>query len=144
MSGLRWVMAGVACLALVAPAAAQPSQNVRMEVMVSHISNEPGVVDPRADKLDRTLRDQFRYESLKVIRTQTLKLGLDEVGTVRLPNGRRLRVRPLQIDSRGVLTAVSLEGSVDADLRIRNGHLVVIGAERYQGGKLVVSLEPHF
>jgi hypothetical protein len=137
-------MAGMACLALVAPAAAQSPQNVRMEVMVSHISNEPGVVDPRADKLDRTLRDQFRYESLKVIRTETLKLGLDEVGTVRLPNGRRLRVRPLQIDSRGVLTAVSLEGSVDADLRIRNGHLVVIGAERYQGGKLVVSLEPHF
>jgi hypothetical protein len=137
-------MAGMACLALVAPAAAQPSQSVRMEVMVSHISNEPGAVDPRASRLDRTLRDQFRYESLKVIQTQTLKLGLDEVGTVRLPNGRRLRVRPLQIDSRGVLTAVSLEGSVDADLRIRNGHLVVIGAERYQGGKLVVSLEPHF
>ncbi len=144
MSGLRWVMAGMACLALLAPAAAEPSQKVRMEVMVSHISNEPGEVDPRADEIDRKLRDQFRYESLTVIQTKTLTLGLDEVGSVRLPNGRRLQVRPLQIDDRGVLTAVSLEGSVDADLRIRNGHLVVIGAESYRGGKLVVSLEPHF
>jgi hypothetical protein len=30
------------------------------------------------------------------------------------------------------------------DLKVRKGHLVVIGAERYQDGKLVISLEPHW
>ena len=30
------------------------------------------------------------------------------------------------------------------DVRVKNGHLVVIGAERYRGGKLVVSLQPRW
>ncbi len=115
-----------------------------MEVMVSQISTQPGEIDARAGKLHRKLRDQIRYESLQVLQTRELELALDELGEMRLPNGRRLQVRPLQVDSRGVLTAVSLEGSVDADMRIRNGHLVVIGAEPYKDGKLVVSLEPHY
>ena len=29
-------------------------------------------------------------------------------------------------------------------MRVRNGHLVVIGAERYEDGKLVIGLEPRF
>jgi len=40
--------------------------------------------------------------------------------------------------------AVSVEGSVQSDMQIPNGHLVAIGAGRYEDGKLVISLEPHF
>jgi hypothetical protein len=29
-------------------------------------------------------------------------------------------------------------------LRVPNGHLVVIGAERFEDGKLVISLEPRW
>ena len=29
-------------------------------------------------------------------------------------------------------------------MRVRNGHLVVIGAERYEAGKLVIGVEPRF
>jgi hypothetical protein len=29
-------------------------------------------------------------------------------------------------------------------MRVRNGHLVVIGAERYEEGKLVIGMEPVF
>jgi hypothetical protein len=133
----------LALLLLAAPGDAQP-QRVRMEVMISQISTQPGEIDARAGKLHRKLRDQMRYESLKVLQTRELELALDEVGEMRLPNGRKFQVRPLSVDSHGVLTAVSLEGSVDADMRIPNGHLVVIGAEPFEDGKLVVSLEPHY
>ena len=60
---------------------------------------------------------------------------------MRLPSGKRLRVRPLQVGERGVLVAVAIEDTLQTDLRIRNGHLVVIGAEPYEEGKLVISLE---
>ena len=144
MRGLKYPgMLALALLSIAAPGDAQP-ERIRIVVMVSQISTPPGEIDARAGKLHRKLRDEIRYESLRVLQTREFELALDELGEMRLPNGRRLQIRPLSVDSRGVLTAVSLEGSVDADMRIRNGHLVVIGAEPYEDGKLVVSLEPHF
>jgi hypothetical protein len=136
--------AAVGLLLAAGPASAQTVTRIAMDVMVSHISNRPGDVDPAGRKLDRKLRDQFRYESLRVLENRRLSLKLDEVGSVRLPSGKRLRVRPLQVSQRGVLVAVTIEGILQTDLRIRNGHLVVIGAEPYEDGRLVISLEPHF
>jgi hypothetical protein len=144
---LRWGLAAAAAGgALLVPVlvAAQEVRQVAIDVMVSHISSEPGEVDARAAKLDRKLRREFRYESLKVLERRNLSLKMDEVGSVKLPTGKYLRVRPLQVGDRGVLTAVSVEGTLETDLRIQNGHLVVIGVERYDDGKLVISLEPHF
>jgi len=39
---------------------------------------------------------------------------------------------------------VDLEGTLQGDLRVKNGHQVVIGAQRVADGKLVISLEPRF
>jgi hypothetical protein len=139
-----FAVAAVLLLLTAGPTAAQTDERVEIEVLVSHISNRPGKVDPAGRKLDRKLRDQFRYESLHVLESRRLRLGLDEVGSVRLPSGKQLRVRPLQVSARGVLVAVAIEGTLQTDLRIRNGHLVVIGAEPYQEGRLVISLEPHY
>ena len=148
---MRWVRAFAAaavvvvvvvCVAL--PAAAQPERLIDMEVMVTHISNRTGGIDPSGRKLDGKLRDQFRYESLRVLQHRNLSLRIDQVGKMKLPNGRSLRIRPLQLSDRGLLTAVSVEGTLQTDLRIRNGHLVVIGAERFEDGKLIISLEPRF
>jgi len=119
------------------PAEAQ-EQRIDIELMVSHVSNEGGEIDPRGQKL----RGQFRYESLRVLEIRELRLALNEVGSVGLPNGKSVRVQPLQLSGSGVLLAVDVEGAARMDLKVRKGHLVVIGAERYQDGKLVVSLEP--
>ena len=75
---------------------------------------------------------------------QKLTLALNELATVALPDGNELKLRPLSLSDRGVLVAVAVEGSVQSDLQIPNGHLVAIGAGRHEGGKLVISLEPHF
>jgi len=146
VTGLERALAAAAVVLLLAagPTSAQNAGRVEIDVMISHISNRPGDIDPAGRKLDRELRDQFRYESLRVLESRRLSLRLDEVGSVDLPNGKPLRVRPLQVGERGVLVAVAIEGTLQTDLRVRNGHLVVIGAEPYEDGRLVISLEPHF
>jgi hypothetical protein len=139
----RLALGLAAALALAAPAAAQEGpRRIALDVIVAYISDEPGGVDPRAKRLDAKLADQFRYETLRVVDQKRLDLPLGTVESVGLPNGKRMNVRAFQLSSKGVLLGVTVQGSLQTDLRIPNGHLVVIGAERYQDGKLVISLEP--
>jgi hypothetical protein len=130
-------------LALAAGTAAA-QERVTIQVVVAQLSEQAGPIDPRAEKLHRKLREQFRYESLSVLETRRLDLALNEVGSLRLPTGQDLRVRPLQISERGLLMAVDWVGKLETDSRVKNGHLFVMGPERYRDGKLVVSLEPQF
>jgi hypothetical protein len=112
--------------------------------MVCYISDRAGVIDARASKLHRQLRNQFRYESLRMLHAERLALDLGAVGTVKRPNGPWIRVRPLHVGGRAMLISVEAEGALKTDLLVRNGQLVVIGAEPYRDGKLIISLEPQF
>ena len=143
---MKWCSAwGIVALCLVLAGGAVAEQGpIEVELMVAHLSDEPGGIDARGQKLHEKLKDQFRYQSLEVLETRTLRLLADQVGSVELPNGKRARVRPLQLDAASALLAVEVEGAVKTDVRVKNGHLVVIGAERYRGGKLVVSLQPRW
>jgi len=142
---LIWAaVAAILVLGLPGIAAAQDAREIRFDVMVSRISQQPGEVDPRASRLDTKLRGDFRYESLKVLKEKRLSIELNELATLALPNGKKLELRPLSISDRGVLVAVGVEGSVQSDMQIPNGHLIAIGAGRFEGGRLVISFEPHF
>jgi hypothetical protein len=142
---LMWVaVVVVLVLGLPGIGAAQDARKIRFDVMVSRISQQPGEVDPRASRLDTKLRGDFRYESLKVLDEQRLSIELNELATLALPNGKKLELRPLSLSDRGVLVAVNVEGSVQSDLQVPSGHLIAIGAGRFEGGRLVISLEPHF
>ncbi len=125
-------------------AGAEAPRRVAVQITVSHALDAEGAIDPRGSELNAYLQPQFRYGSLKVLQVERLDLALDEVGTLELPNGRKLRVRPMDIGSEGVLLSVSVQGTLWTDMRVRNGHLVVIGAERYEAGKLVIGLKPQF
>jgi hypothetical protein len=142
---LMWaVVVVILVLGLPGIGAAQGADEIRFDVMVSRISQQPGEVDPRAGRLDAQLRGDFRYESLKVLKQERLSIELNELATVKLPNGKKLELRPLSVSDRGVLVAVNVEDSVQSDMQVPNGHLVAIGAGRFEGGRLVISLEPHF
>ena len=131
-------------LVCAAVAWAETPRRIAVKVTVSHALDAQGAIDPRGSELNAFLGPQFRYGSLKVLQVERLDLALDEVGTLELPNGRKFRVRPLDIGPEGVLLSVSVQGTLWTDMRVRNGHLVVIGAERFEEGKLVISVEPHF
>lgn len=145
---MRWhnaiAMAGLLIAAGFAPAEAEAADPIKVKVLVCHASPAAGGIDGACQKLHGKIGAQFRYESLKKLQSQALKLGLNEVGKVKLPNGKSLMVRPLQVDDGGVLLAVDVEGSVRTDVKVANGNSVVIGADAYKNGKLVISLEPRW
>jgi hypothetical protein len=141
---IRAMVVGILVLGLPGIGAAQSAREIRFDVMVSRISQQPGEVDPRASRLDSQLRGDFRYESLKVLKQERLSIELNELATVELPNGKKLELRPLSLSDRGVLVAVNVEGSVQSDMQVPNGHLIAIGAGRFEGGRLMISFEPHF
>lgn len=127
-----------------APASAQPTQSVRrvgLNLTVSHASAQPGPVDPAAARLHESLRNEFRYESLRVIERRRLNLRTGEIGGLDLPSGKRVRVRPLHMGPGGVLLAVDIENTLHTDMRLPDRRPVVIGIDRYQGGKLILTVE---
>lgn len=142
----RWLGWLAPCLLLLGAAGshAQAPTRVGFHVMVSHVTQQPGSVDPRAAALHEVLRKDIRYESLTVIESRVLQLRLDDIGTLKLPTGRTVRLRPMDLGSEGVLVAVEVEGSTKVDLRVPNRRIVVIGGQPYQGGRLVISLEPRY
>ena len=126
------------------PAWSQAERRFSVKVTVAEISDAEGAIDKRAKRLDLNLRKKFKYNSLKVIKERRLKLALDEVGSVKLPDGRMFRVRPLDLGDRGLLMAVGWEGEVMMDMRAPNNHLLVIGGPSHDDGQLVVSIEPQY
>ena len=145
---VRWhsFVLGLAVAILSAGLAAADDSEVTIpvNVLVTHLSDEEGGVDAGAEGLDRRLRKQFRYNSLRVIHKQRMNLKVDEVGTIQLPNGRAARIRPIHMGEAGVLMAVDVDEAVKTDVRVRNRHMVVIGAGDYGDGTLAISLEPDY
>ena len=150
MMRARWAATLCAALAVLvgvaAPnvAPAQDDSTVEVTLMVSLASDEEGPIDPRAKKIDARLKREFRYQGLKVIESKTQRLGIDDTATIKLPNGNTARVMPMSVDASGVLLAVDIEGAVKVDAKAKSGHLLVFGAGRHAGGRLVVSIEPRF
>ncbi len=125
-------------------ASGQPADAVRrvgLRLTVTHLSAQPGPVDPAAARLHESLRNEFRYESLRVIERRRLILRPGEIGGLDLPSGKRVRVRPLHMGPGGVLLAVDIENTLHTDLRLPDRQPVVIGVDRYQGGKLILTVE---
>jgi hypothetical protein len=91
------VIALAAGLALGSAGHAQEKGSIHFEMIVSHVSPEPGSIDPRAEELHRQIKGEIRYRSLRVIELRTFDLDLDEVGSLELPTGRKVRVRPLAV-----------------------------------------------
>lgn len=136
---------------------------INVDVIVSHVSQKPppspDVIDlrsnvapaptrveepdPRVRRIDAALKGRFVYDRIELVERHRMVLDVDEVGSVKLPNGERFRVRPLDVGEGGVLMAVDI-GSKKLDVRAHSGHLVVIGAEPYQDGQLVISVEPRY
>jgi len=127
-----------------ASAQAARGDRVPVNVIVVLTSNGKGGVDPGARELDAKLKKQLRYKSMRVIQQERVDLRVDQVGTVRLPDGRKVRMRPMHKNDSGVLMAVDVEGAVKLDARAPNHHRVVIGAGAFEDGNLAISIEPDY
>lgn len=149
-----------------ASAQSEARRRINVDVIVSHVSQkppeappEPGLarslrgpeaaegrvreIDERVRRIDAALRGRIVYDEIELVERHRMVLDVDEVGSVKLPNGERVRVRPLDVGESGALLAVDV-GSKKLDVRAHSGHLVVIGAEPYRDGQLVISVEPRY
>lgn len=128
-------------LALVAGPAVAEGETIPVNVLVTHLSKEPGGIDPGGRFLHGKLQNQFRYESLKVITKKRIEMTLDEVSRFDLPNGKAVHMRPIHKGEGGVLMAVDVEGAAKLDARVKSHKPLVIRAGPYKKGSLVLSLE---
>ncbi len=117
---------------------------VSLKLMVTQLCQKPGSIDPAAAELDKQLRDDFRYKSLQVLQSETFVIPLREVAQLTLPTGKFVRVQPIALNRHGLLMTVEVEGMLQTDLQVKNEHQVVIGAQRYKEGKLVITVQPSF
>jgi len=140
------VGAAVAALLLAAPALAQQeARRISLQITVSHASQDAGEVDPGLRDLHRRLQRDFRYRSLHLLQRKRIRLALDEIGEMKLPNGSRVRVRPLTLSGSRLLVATEVQGAVRTDLRMHNHKpVVIVHPEAFRGGRLVISFEPSF
>lgn len=123
-----------------APPAAGPP--VRVETMIVYVSSQPGSIDPRANALARTLRQEFNLQTMRVIQMQQLSLALRQIGQVELPTGHWVTVRPEEFTSKGLRMGVEVQGMLRTNVNVPSGNDVVIGAYSYENGRLVVRLAP--
>jgi len=123
-------------------AQAGSGRRVGLDLTVSHASLQPGPIDPEAERLHQSLRDDFRYQSLRIIERRRLDLRTGEIGGLELPTGKRVRVRPLHMGTGGVLLAIDIENTLQTDMRVPDRKPVVIGVDRYDDGKLILTLQP--
>ena len=147
MTRLSIAWALVAAIALVGASGAWAQGKrgrVPIRVLVTHLSNHGSGIDKDAKQLDEKLSRRFKYNSLKVLQNRTIDLEFDEVGEIRLPNGRAAWIQPIHKGKDGLLMAVDVEGALKTDARVRNHNQLVIRAGRYDGGDLVISLEPDY
>jgi hypothetical protein len=127
------------------PDRSAPDRAARVTLMLTHLSNRADGIDPRARRLDQRLqRENIRFPSARVLQRRSVDLKLDRVETLALPDGRSARFRPMHMGARDVLMAVDVEDGVKMDARVRSGHMVVIDGGRFEGGKLVISIEPDY
>jgi hypothetical protein len=139
-----WLAIAIGVLMPIGALAQVAAQRVGLLLTVSHASSQPGPIDPSAAELHRSLQREFRYESLRVIERRHIDLGMQEIGGVDLPTGKRVEVRPLALSPSGVLISVDIPGTLQTDLRVPNRKQVVIGVDRYQDGKLILTLQPDY
>ena len=136
----------LAALLLAGPVGAEEPGPIAFEVTVVHVSSGKGGVQAsdRARRVDRIIGPQIKYDSLRVIDFMRRQVQMNQIGSVTLPSGNRFRFRPMDLSDEGVLVAVDVERSTQGDFRIPRRKPVVFGGQRYQGGQLVIILEPDF
>ena len=137
LAGLGAVLVLAAGLLWAGPAAAQ---NVSIQVIVSHASQEKGPMEA-----PNLLPPGFDFQSHKILQRKTFNLALGQEGQLELPNGKAVKLRPESIQGNQLMMFVEVEGATKSELRMRNGKRVTIRhPQRYENGNLLVHLEATF
>ena len=144
MRSSSWTLCASALGLALLVAAPALAQEVSVGVMVIHASQSPGPVDPEAERVRVILSRDFRFQSWRVMQRNRMRVPMKETRRVELPSGRSMKVCPLQIESKGLLMSVEMNGQLDTQVVLPRRKPFVIGAGGYQDGKLIIAIEPDY
>jgi len=141
----RWLRA-LLVAALVAAGAARAEGDegtdlVPLDVTILRVSDEPGEVDPRVERVDRLLRGQIAYQSLSIVDTHHRDVPMNEVWKFELPTGQSVELRPLEADKSGTLLSLDLQDGLQGDFKVRPGQPLIVGGRPYGDARLVLMVE---
>jgi hypothetical protein len=131
-------MAALAVGLLSSVATAAP---VQVELKIIHAHNKGKVVDPKIQALVKLLQ-KLSFTSYTLKDEAVLAIELNAAGSMQLPNGEWLAVKPITMEADGKL---KLELSVEklkfkTTVAIGPGATLVVGGPPFDGGALIVAV----
>ncbi|HEY8947076.1 MAG TPA: hypothetical protein VIM73_22685 [Polyangiaceae bacterium] len=152
------VVAGLALTLSAAPAGAEPRPNAGekdkrsddggffAEVMVLHATNSKKGIDPRIGPMPELGKPPFSsYDSYVLLERARLPLGKETPGSLKLPNGRTLRTRLLEVLG---ADTVRLSANINQpngkeflpllEVKAKLGQAFIVAGQSYKNGILVL------
>jgi hypothetical protein len=116
------------------------------EVLILHATNNQKGIDPRIGKLPELAKAPFStYDSYELVDRARLPLKKDDPQNLKLPNGRTLQVRLLEVPQKGL---VRLSASINRpngkeflpllEVKAHLGQAFIVAGQSYKKGILVL------
>ena len=129
-----------------APGKPELEQAFAAEVLILHATNEKKGIDPRIGKLPELAKSPFsNYDSYELVDRARLPLKKDEPDNLKLPNGRTLQVRLLEVPQKD---SVRLSASINRpsgkeflpllEVKAHVGQAFIVAGQSYKKGILVL------
>lgn len=136
-------LAALLVVALCAGPALADDEKIRIGVTVTHVSDADDGVDPKARPLLDALEDnKIRYKSATVVREVDFDLAPGDGGSVEIDGARKAHLQLMQVDARGALVAVDVDGGVKVDAKVRRGGRgFVVDAGKVGDGRRLLEIE---
>lgn len=139
------VLTVVAIAGLVLPSVSRSEgeqEPVVFRIRVIQASEQKGQIEPGCEETRRLL-PWANFNRMRLLKERRLRLVMGQAGRVDLPTGKRVVLRPISIlDQR---LHVHLQGpSINGRLRMVPGRPIILGPQHYDGGRLIVRIDPEF
>lgn len=120
------------------------------EIVVKAVLASQGseYMDPRLSSLTQELQSVFRYSSYRLLSENRMRLSMRETGKVSLPEGRVLKITPLQVAGNRVeLQLVILKKNKEifqTVSQLLNKSSIIVGGPKYKDGYLLFNIFASF
>ena len=123
-----------------------PAQPLAAEVLILHATNEKKGIDPRIGNLPELGKSPFsNYDSYQVLERAALPLTKDDAQNLKLPNGRTLQVRLLDVpgpDSVRLSASINRPNGRDflplLEVKAHVGQAFIVAGQSHKKGILVL------
>jgi hypothetical protein len=115
------------------------------QVKVIHAATGSSHIDPGIKMLVREIESVFKYTDYRLIKTQQMKLGKHQTGTINLPGNRTLSVTPVDMADNRITYQIRIEKNTapvfQTRILLKNHNSITIGGPQYKQGVLLINVK---